>query len=55
VLSLLPTQLTAPQIAVRLFLSVNTVKCHVRHIYQKLGVTRRTEAVDAARRAGLLQ
>jgi LuxR family maltose regulon positive regulatory protein len=54
VLDLLPTQLTAGQIATRLFLTENTVKSHLSHIYRKLGVTTRTDAVEAARRLGLL-
>ena len=54
ILDLLPTQLTAGQIAARLFLTRNTVKSHMSHIYRKLGVTSRTDAVETARRLGLL-
>jgi LuxR family maltose regulon positive regulatory protein len=54
VLELLPTQLTAAQIAARLFVSTNTAKTHMRHLYAKLDVTTRTDAVDRARRLGLL-
>jgi LuxR family maltose regulon positive regulatory protein len=54
VLDLLPTQLTARQIAARLFLTENTVKSHMSHIYRKLGVTTRTGAVDRALALGLL-
>ena len=54
VLDLLPTQLTARQMAARLFLSENTVKSHMSHIYRKLGATTRTGAVDRARKLGLL-
>jgi LuxR family maltose regulon positive regulatory protein len=54
VLDLLPTQLTAPQIAARLFLTTNTVKTHMRHLYIKLQVTTRTEAVERGRELGLL-
>jgi LuxR family maltose regulon positive regulatory protein len=54
ILDLLPTQLTAGQIAARLFLTRNTVKSHTSHIYRKLGVTSRTAAVETARRLGLL-
>ena len=54
VLDLLPTQLTAAQMATRLFLTTNTVKSHLSHIYRKLGVTTRTAAVETARRLGLL-
>ena len=55
VLDLLPTQLSAPQIAARLFVSGNTVKTHMSHLYAKLGVTTRTGAVDRARELGLLR
>ena len=54
VLELLPTQLTAAQMAARLFVSTNTAKTHMRHLYAKLDVTTRTDAVDRARRLGLL-
>jgi LuxR family transcriptional regulator, maltose regulon positive regulatory protein len=37
VLRYLPTNLTAREIARGLYLSVNTVKTHQRHLYQKLG------------------
>jgi ATP/maltotriose-dependent transcriptional regulator MalT len=54
VLALLPTQLTAEQMATRLFLSRNTVKTHMRRLYLKLGVSTRTEAVERARGLRLL-
>jgi LuxR family maltose regulon positive regulatory protein len=37
-----------------MYLSVNTVKTHMRHRYDKLGAHRRHEAVDRARALGLL-
>ena len=55
ILDLLPTQLSAPQIAARLFVSGNTVKTHTSHLYTKLGVTTRTDAVERARELGLLR
>jgi ATP-dependent transcriptional regulator len=55
VLDLLPTQLSAPQIAARLFVSGNTVKTHMSHLYAKLEVTTRTGAVERARELGLLR
>jgi LuxR family transcriptional regulator, maltose regulon positive regulatory protein len=55
VLDLLPTQLSAPQIAARLFVSGNTVKTHMSHLYTKLEVTTRTGAVERARELGLLR
>jgi DNA-binding CsgD family transcriptional regulator len=54
VLRYLTSHLTAPEIADHLYLSVHTVTTHLRHIYAKLGVHRRGEAVDRARALGLL-
>jgi LuxR family maltose regulon positive regulatory protein len=54
ILRYLPTNLSAPEIANDLYLSVNTVKTHLRHLYAKLGVNRRSEAVERARALGLL-
>jgi LuxR family maltose regulon positive regulatory protein len=54
VLGYLPSNLSAPEIAAEIFLSTSTVKTHMRHIYEKLGVHRRTEAVECARGLGLL-
>jgi LuxR family maltose regulon positive regulatory protein len=54
VLRFLPSNLSAPEIAGQIFLSTSTVKTHMRHIYEKLGAHRRTEAVDRARELGLL-
>ena len=50
----LPTNLTGPEIAGELYVSVNTVKTHVRNLYAKLGAHRRAEAVARARELGLL-
>lgn len=49
VLSYLPTPLSNREIAAELFVSVNTVKTHLRSIYRKLGTTNRRDAVAAAR------
>ena len=38
----------------QLYLSVNTVKTHMRHVYDKLGAHRRHEAFKQARALGLL-
>ncbi len=54
VLKYLPTMLKAGEIADDLFVSVNTVKAHLRSIYRKLGVGNRREAVERARLQGLL-
>ena len=54
ILRYLPTHLTAQEIASELTLSVHTIPTHMRHLYAKLGVHRRTEAVERARALGLL-
>jgi LuxR family maltose regulon positive regulatory protein len=54
VLQYLPTNLQVPEIAAELFLSVNTVRTHIRHLYAKLGAHGRTDAVERARNLGLL-
>jgi LuxR family maltose regulon positive regulatory protein len=47
VLRLLPTS-TYSQIAASLYISHNTVKAHLRSIYQKLGATSRSQAIERA-------
>ena len=42
------------EIAAALFVSENTVKTHASRLYDKLGVSRRTQAVQQARRLRLL-
>jgi LuxR family transcriptional regulator, maltose regulon positive regulatory protein len=54
VLRYLPTNLSAVEIADQLCLSANTVRTHMRHPYEKLGVHRRGQAVEQARALGLL-
>jgi LuxR family maltose regulon positive regulatory protein len=54
ILRYLPTHLSAGEIAVELCVSANTVKTHMRHLYQKLGAHSRDEAVHRARDRGLL-
>lgn len=50
----LETGATNGQLAQQLFISVATVKTHLLHIYQKLGVESRTAAVTEARRLKLI-
>jgi LuxR family transcriptional regulator, maltose regulon positive regulatory protein len=50
VLRFLATRLTVREIADELYLSVNTLKFHLKAIYRKLGVNSRAEAAEAARR-----
>lgn len=54
VLRLIAAGLPNHQIATRLSLSFHTVKNHVQNIFKKIDVTRRTEAVERARRQGWL-
>jgi len=49
VLKYLRTNLTTPEIASEMMISVNTVRTHIKNIYQKLGVHRRSAAVRVAR------
>jgi two-component system nitrate/nitrite response regulator NarL len=44
-----------PQIASELYLGVTTVKTHVQHLYEKLGVSDRAAAVAEAMRRGLIE
>lgn len=54
VLRLLMTSLTSTEIAVELYISVSTVRTHIKNIYSKLGVHKRLEAVQVGRDLGLL-
>ena len=51
VLGFLPTMLKSGEIASDLFVSVNTVKSHLRAIYRKLGVGNRRDAVGKIQEA----
>ena len=48
-LRFLPSRLTVREIADELYVSVNTLKFHLRVIYRKLGVNSRAEAAEVAR------
>jgi LuxR family maltose regulon positive regulatory protein len=54
VLEKLSERLTYTEIAADLYLSLNTVKTHLRHAYMKLGVTSRSSAVKRAASLGIL-
>jgi LuxR family transcriptional regulator, maltose regulon positive regulatory protein len=54
VLRYLPTNLTRPEIAGELSVSLNTVNTHIRRIYAKLGATDRSSAVQRGREQRLL-
>ncbi len=52
VLELVATGITNREVAQQLFISINTVKVHLRNIYTKLGADSRTEATMIAVREG---
>ncbi len=54
VLRLLDTELSGPEIARELYVSLNTLRTHTKHIFAKLDVTSRAAAVRRARDLGLL-
>ena len=54
VLGYLPSRLTNADIAAALYVSVNTLKTHLKSTYRKLGVRNRNEAIDRAEALGLL-
>lgn len=53
-LAYLPSRLTNAELAARCFVSVNTVKTHMAHIYRKLDASGRDAAIARARELGLL-
>ncbi|CAN5289845.1 LuxR C-terminal-related transcriptional regulator [soil metagenome] len=54
VLRLLDSELTGPQIARELFITLNTLRSHTKRIFTKLEVTTRRAAVSRARERGLM-
>ncbi|MFN2202495.1 MAG: response regulator transcription factor [Caldilineaceae bacterium] len=54
VLSLIATGLTNREIAERLTVTLGTVKAHINHVFGKLGVRNRVEAVSRAQEIGIL-
>ncbi|MGH2874120.1 MAG: response regulator [Solirubrobacteraceae bacterium] len=55
VLEMVASGASAPQIGERLHLSTGTIKSHLSHLYDKLGVSDRAAAVAEAMRRGLLR
>jgi LuxR family maltose regulon positive regulatory protein len=55
VLRCLATGLSRREIGARLYISVNTVKTHIRELYRKLDATSRADAVACADALGLLK
>ena len=54
VLQLIAEGLSTREMAERLFVSENTVKTHTGRVLDKLGASRRTQAVQLAKRQGIL-
>ena len=54
VLQLMADGLSNQQIAERLFVSLNTIKTHTSNLFLKMEVERRTQAVEMAKRLGLI-
>ena len=55
VLELVAQGLSNKQISDKLFVSVNTTKTHLSHLYEKLDVKRRTQAVEKAKSLKLIE
>jgi len=55
ILHLIAAGKSLPEIAKELFLGLTTVKTHVQHLYEKLGVSDRAAAVASAMRRGLIE
>jgi DNA-binding NarL/FixJ family response regulator len=54
VLQLMADGLSNKEIADRLFVSLSTVKTHSNNLFDKMNVERRTQAIDKARRLGII-
>jgi LuxR family maltose regulon positive regulatory protein len=54
VLRWLQTNLTTPEIADQMMIGVSTVRSHIKNIYSKLVVHKRSEAVNLAKKVGLI-
>lgn len=54
VLQLMAAGLSNQEIAAQLFVSLNTIKTHSSNLFLKMDVKRRTQAVDKARKLGII-
>ena len=54
VLALMAAGLSNQEIADKLFVTINTIKTHNAKLFEKLGVSRRTQAVEKAKRLGII-
>src|SRR5579859_2325114 len=54
ILALLAQGLSGPEIAEQLTLGLSSVKSHIQHLYGKLGVNSKRQAIERARRLGLI-
>ena len=54
ILSYLPSRYTNTELAEHFYVSVNTIKTHMAHIYRKLEVANRNGAITRAREIGVL-
>jgi LuxR family maltose regulon positive regulatory protein len=54
VLVLLSRRLSNKEIADKLFIAPTTVKGHLQNIYQKLDVSKRREAIEKAKKIGII-
>lgn len=55
ILNYLPSRLTNSEMAAHCYVSVNTIKTHMTHIYRKLDVVNRNDAIRRAQEIGLLE
>ena len=55
ILSYLPSRFTNTELADHFYVSVNTIKTHMAHIYRKLDVANRNGAISRARELGILR
>jgi ATP/maltotriose-dependent transcriptional regulator MalT len=54
VLQLMAHGLSNKEIAERLFVSVSTIKTHANNMFEKMDVARRTQAIDKAKKLGII-